>query len=91
MHQSFQAYCLFTSRKARAGGKVDAITLVHIGMAASASLLDISREFAPIAGQAPEALARVHFVRLLDPEGQVALFLGNVHQYQAGHCLKNTV
>ena len=90
VHKSFPAYQVFTSRKARAGGRVDTVTLVHIRMAARASLLDVSREFAPIAGQAPEALARVHFVRLLDPEGQVALLLGNVHQYQAGDSPQQT-
>ena len=83
IHKHYPAYCLFASRKARSGGKVDIITLVHIKMAARASLLDISKEFAPLAAQAPEALARVHFVRILDPEGQVSVLLGNVHQYQA--------
>ena len=53
-------------------------------MAARASLLDSSKEFAPQGEQAPEALARVHFVRILDPDGQaVAVLIGNVHQYQA--------
>jgi hypothetical protein len=52
-------------------------------MATRASLLDISKEFAPLAEQAPEALARVHFVRILDPEGQAAVLLGKKHQYQA--------
>jgi hypothetical protein len=76
MHKHFPAYCLFASRKARSGGKIDIVTLVHIKMAARASLLDISKEFAPLAEQAPEALARVHFVRILDPEGQAAVLLG---------------
>ena len=83
IHKHFPAYCLFASRKARSGGKIDIVTLVHIKMAARASLLDISKEFAPLAEQAPEALARVHFVRILDPEGQAAVLLGNIHQYQA--------
>jgi hypothetical protein len=83
IHKHFSAYCLFASLKARSGGKIDIVTLVHIKMAARASLLDISKEFAPLAQQAPEALARVHFVRILDPEGQAAVLLGNIHQYQA--------
>ena len=83
IHKQYPAYCLFTSRRARKGGKIDIITLVHIKMAARASLLDFSKEFAPLAAQAPEALDQVHFVRILDPEGQVLVLLGNVHQYQA--------
>jgi hypothetical protein len=83
IHKHFPAYCLFASRKARSGGKKDIVTLVHIKMAARASLRDISKEFAPLEEQAPEALARVHFVRILDPEGQAAVLLGNIHQYQA--------
>ena len=83
VHRHFPAYSLFASRKTRAGGKIDIVTLVHIKMAARASLLDISKESAPVAGLAPEALARVHFLRILDPEGQVAVLLGNVHQAQA--------
>jgi hypothetical protein len=60
IHKHFPAYCLFASRKARSGGKIDIVTLVHIKMAARASLLDISKEFAPLAEQAPEALSLIH-------------------------------
>jgi hypothetical protein len=52
-------------------------------MAARASLLDISAQFAQVAEQVPEALARVHFTRIADPEGQISILLGNVHQFDA--------
>ena len=79
-HTHFPAYALFASRKTIAGGKIDVVTLVHVKMAARASLLDISQE---ADGQVPEVLARLHFVRIQDPDGQVAVLLGNLHQGQA--------
>jgi hypothetical protein len=91
IHRHFPAYSLFASRKTRAGGKIDVVSLVHIKMAARASLLDISKEAAPIVGQAPEALARLHSVRIMDPEGQVAVLLGNVHQAQARDSVQQAV
>ena len=83
IHQVSPAYCVFASRKARVNGKIDIITLVHVNMTARASLLDISVQFREIADDAPEALARVHFVRITDTDGQVSVLLGNVHQYDA--------
>ena len=90
MHKHFPAYCLFTGRKARLGGRIDLITLIHVRMAARASLLDVTAQFAPIAERAPEALARAHFVRVSDPEGKVSLLLGNVHQHQAQESAQQT-
>ena len=76
MHKHLPANCLFTGRKARLGGKVDLITLIHARMAARVSLLDVASQFAPIAEQTPEALARAHFFLVSDPEGRVSLLLG---------------
>ena len=42
MQKHFPAYCLFAGMKARMGGKVDLITLVHVRMAARASLLYVT-------------------------------------------------
>ena len=63
-HRHFPAYSLFASRKTRAGGKIDVVTPVHVKMAARASLVDVGKEAAPVVGQAPEVLARLHFVRI---------------------------
>ena len=90
VHRHYPAYTLFANRKARTGSKIDVVTLVHIRMAARASLLDISKEVAPLVEHAPDALRRVHFVRILDPEGQVAVLLGNVHQAQARETTQQT-
>lgn len=79
-HKHFPAYGLFTCRRARLGGKVDVITLVHVRMAARASLLDVTAQFTPAAERAPEALAREHFVLVRNPEGTVSMLLGNIHQ-----------
>ncbi len=49
-------------------------------MAARASLLDTNKGFVPLAAQAPEALARVNLIGMLDPKGQVAVLLGNVRR-----------
>jgi len=83
LHRYFPSYCVFTSRKPRGSGKIDLITLVHVKMAARAALVNIEEQIATVVGLAPEAAARVHFVRLADPDGQVAVLLGNVHQYDA--------
>ena len=62
-------------RKARVDGKIDIVTRVHVNMTARASLLDISVQFRDVADDAPEALARVHFVRITDTKGQVRVLL----------------
>ena len=88
VHRHFPAYTMFANRRAKKGSKVDVVTLVHIRMAARASLLDISKETASIIEHAPEAIGKVHFVRMLDPDGQVSVLLGNVHQAQARETLQ---
>jgi len=82
IHRHFPAYCVFAdNHKKLANGKIDVLTLVHVKMASRASLLDIRAQFKamPIRDQVPDALARIHFVRLLDPTGQVSILLGNLH------------
>ena len=92
LHKHFPAYCLFANRHKKSTSKIDVVTLVHIKMASRASLLDIRAQFqvASIREQAPEALTKVHFLRLLDPTGQVSILLGNVHNFQAGQHSQQT-
>jgi len=85
LHRNFPAYSLFVNRRIQlTGERIDVLTLVHIKMSARASLLDIRPQFCTVHEQIPDALAKIHFVRLLDPAGQVSILLGNVHNYQAG-------
>ena len=89
IHRHFPAYSLFANRKTQAlSGKMDVITLVHVKMAARASLLDIRTQFQSVCEQAPDALDKVHFLRLSDPAGQTTILLGNVHNYQADQPLR---
>ena len=59
------------------------MTLVHVYMAARASLLDVQTQFETVAARAPGALQQVHFIRMSDPRSDTTLLLGNVYQYQA--------
>ena len=85
LHRNFPAYSLFVNRRIQlTGERIDVLTLVHIKMSARASLLDIRPQFCTVHEQIPDALAKIHFVRLLEPAGQVSILLGNVLNYQAG-------
>ena len=79
-------YCLFTGsgrRLARSGARLQAVTLVHIQLAARASLLDVSEQSAAVEPAAPDVLAHAHFIRIIDPRSDVTLLLVNCYQYQA--------
>jgi hypothetical protein len=91
LHKHFPAYSLFANRNAQTSGdNIDVVTLVHAKMAARASLLDIRTQFKSISELAPDAMAKIHFLRLSDPAGQTSILLGNVHNYQASQPSRQT-
>jgi hypothetical protein len=59
------------------------VTLVHVYMAARASLLDVRSQYEAVAASAPGALQQAHFIRMADPQSDTTLLLGNVYQFQA--------
>ena len=85
VHRLLPAYCLFAGRPQRGPGrpKIQVVTLVHIYMAARASLLDVRQQFETVAERAPGALEQTHFIRMSDPHSDTTLLLGNVYQFQA--------
>ena len=60
------------------------MTLVHVQLAARASLLDVSQQCAAskVGRVAPDVLCHAHFVRILDPRSEVSLLIANCYQYQ---------
>ena len=85
VHRLLPAYCLFAGRPQRGPGrpKIQVVTLVHVYMAARASLLDVRQQFEAVAARAPGALQQTHFIRMSDPHSDTTLLLGNVYQFQA--------
>ncbi len=43
------------------------VTLVHVYMAARASLLNLQTQYEDVADRAPGALRQVHFIKMSDP------------------------
>ncbi len=61
------------------------MTLVHVQLAARASLLDVSQQYAAaeVGHVAPDVCCHAHFVRILDPRSGVSLLIANCYQYQS--------
>ena len=86
VHKLLPAYTVFANRRqasARKARQIHVVTLVHVHLAARATMLDINQQLAAIDLVAPDCRWRVHFLRVLDPHSQVALLIGNVYQAQA--------
>mmetsp|Transcript_37221 Transcript_37221/g.99058 ORF Transcript_37221/g.99058 Transcript_37221/m.99058 type:complete len:2324 (+) Transcript_37221:2749-9720(+) len=86
-HALLPHYCLFASRlkgPGHAKGKIETVTLIHVNLAAQATLLNIEQEFGKMRMTIPDCLARIHFVWLTDPVSKVNLLVCNCYQYQAG-------
>ena len=63
-------YTVFTGRSkrlARSGTLLETVSLVHIQLAAQASLLDVTEQSAAVEETAPDVLVHAHFVRVVDP------------------------
>ena len=86
VHRLLPAYCLFAGRPQKAPGiqkRIQVVTLVHVYMAARASLLDVRTQLTEVALEAPDALLQAHFIRMSDPRSDTTILLGNVYQFQA--------
>ena len=86
-HRLLPMYCMFSSRKAGSANivaQLQTVTLVHVQLAARASLLDVSQQCsAPeIRRAAPDVLCHAHFIRIIDPRSEVSLLIANCYQYQ---------
>ena len=74
MHRHLPAYTLFAGRKQKGSSqsvRVQVVTLVHVYMAARASLLDVRAQYSTLEQSAPGALQQAHFVRMSDPQTDV--------------------
>jgi ribonuclease HI len=86
VHRLLPAYSLFAGRPRRGPGhptQIQVVTLVHVYMAARASLLDVRAQHEAVMQSAPEALQHAHFIKMSDPRSDTTLLLGNVYQFQA--------
>jgi hypothetical protein len=91
VHRLLPAYCLFAGQRRKRIGpvaQIQVVTLVHVYMAARASLLDIGTQFETVAQDAPGALEQVHFIKMSEPRSDTTLLLGNLYQYQASQPAK---
>ena len=80
-------YTLFAGRPSPAllhqVSQIQVLNLVHINLAALASLMDIGQQLAAVLQDTPDARWRAHFISIIDPLSEVSLLLANVYQYQA--------
>jgi len=86
VHRLLPAYSLFAGRLQRGPGQptqLQVVSLVHVYMAARASLLDVRSQYEAVAASAPGALEQAHFIRMSDPRSDTTFLLGNVYQFQA--------
>ena len=86
VHRLLPMYAMFTGsgrRLTRSGARLQAVTLVHVQLAARASLLDVKEQAAAVEQAAPDVLAHAHFLRIIDPRSDVTLLIANCYQYQA--------
>jgi len=88
VHRLLPAYYLFAGRPQRgddssAAAQIQVVTLVHVYMAARASLLNIQTQYEDVADRAPGALRQVHFIKMSDPSSDTTLLIGNIYQAQA--------
>jgi hypothetical protein len=86
VHRLLPEYTLFAGRKQKESGqsvRVQVVTLVHVYMAARASLLDVRAQYSTLEQSAPSALQQPHFVRMSDPLTDVTILVGNINQFQA--------
>ena len=91
VHRLLPAYCLFAGRRRRRLGpaaQIQVVTLVHIYMAARASLLDIGAQFETVEQDVPNALEHVHFIKMSEPRTDTTLLIGNTYQFQASQPAK---
>jgi hypothetical protein len=84
VHRLLPANSLFAGhgRPQRGAGRptqIQVVTLVHVYMAARASLFDVWVQYEAVAG----VLQQAHFIRMSDPRSDTTLLLGNVYQFQA--------
>ena len=85
-HRLLPMYCLFAGSGRGlvcSGARLQTVSLVHIQLAARASLLDVSEQSAAVEQAAPDVAAHLHFLRIIDPRSDVTLLIANCYQYQA--------
>ena len=91
VHRLLPAYCMFAGRRRTRLGQtaqIQVVTLVHVYMAARASLLNIEAQYDTVAQDAPGALEQVHFIKITEPRSDITLLLGNTYQFQASQPAK---
>ncbi len=80
-------YTLFAVHKQKGfcqSVRVQVMILVHVYMAARASLLDVRAQYSTLEQSAPGALQQALFVRVSDPlRTDVTILVGNIYQFQA--------
>ncbi len=85
MHRLLPEYTLFAGRKQKGSSqsvRVQVVTLVHVYMAAQASLLDVRAQYSTLEQSAPGELQQAQFVRMTDPRTDVTILVGNLYRYQ---------
>ena len=75
---------MFASRSKSAAGNVQVVTLVHVFLAACATVLEITEQLKTVESPPPASLAHVHTLRIIEPRTGTSILLAiNVRQFQA--------
>ena len=88
VHKHLPLYCVFAHRPKGPPGLIQVVTLVHVQMAARASLLETTQDLEEVRRDAPECHLQAHFLRMTDPRSGISFLIANVRQYQASHPLQ---
>ena len=83
VHRLLPAYSMFASRSKSAAGNIQVVTLVHVYLAARATLLEITEQLKTVESPPPALLAHVHALRIIEPRTGTSILAINVRQFQA--------
>ena len=74
---------MFASRSKSAAGNIQVVTLIHVYLAARATVLEITEQLKTVESPPQALLVRVHALRILELRMGTSIVAINVRQFQA--------
>ena len=74
---------MFASRSKSAAGNIQVVTLIHVYLAARATVLEITEQLKTVESPPQALLVRVHALRILELRMGTSILAINVRQFQA--------
>ena len=83
VHWLLLAHSMFANSSKSAAGNIQVITLLHVYLAARATLLEITEQLKTVESPPPALLAHVHAMRIIESRTSTSILAINVRQFQA--------